>query len=315
MVQMSSSEVNKLMTDMYNAFCRLPLEAGEFFYEKISEKMKGLNNTSLYCFDNFKAQWQKAVATGVDVSQASILEIGAGLPLGTGILWNFVGARKYTSIDKFMNLNLNELWLQRFQSFIDLNLHNPSGFRIDSIIRKQGDSFSANRDRLDFVKAPFEDTPLEDKSFDYVYSVAVLEHVDDVGRMLAKMHRVMADGAVGFHVIDLREHHTNLRQVPDKNTSTEFLKYSRAEWEELYPPGSPFYVNRLRASDFVDLFEKTGFEIVDLEVSVKMELDEGVYRRIHPEFHNYTVEDLSTLGIMVVSRKKAPGWTWSLPSA
>jgi hypothetical protein len=289
MQQISAAEINKLMTDIYNAFCRLPLTAGEFLYEKISEKMGERNNSSLYCYKVFKELWSKAIEMDVNVSQASILEIGAG---------------KYTSVDKFIEVNLNDLWLQRFQSFIDLNLYNPSRFRIDSIIQKQNGCFYTNPDRLALIQALFEEVYLKDKSFNYVYSLATLEHVVDVSGLMAKMHRIMADGAVGFHIIDLREHHTNLRQVPDKNTSIDFMKYSKAEWEEKYPPGSPFYINRLRASDFRSLFERSGFDIVDFEVSVKMNLDDRIYRLIHPEFHHYALEDLETLGVRIACRKK-----------
>ena len=315
MQQMSNTEINRLMGEMYNTFSQLPVSAGEFLYEKISENMRGRNNTSLYCYEKFKEQWLKAAEMGVNVPQASILEIGAGLPLGTGIFWNFVGAAKYTSVDKFMEVNLNDLWLQRFQSFIDLNLHNPAGFRIDSIIRRQNGSFYTNPDRLALIQAPFEEMSFPDKSFDYVYSLATLEHVADVSGLLAKMHQIMADGAVGYHIMDLREHHTNLRHVPDKNTSTDFLRYSKAEWEEKYPPGSPFYINRLRASDFRTLLEQAGFEIIECEVSVKMELDDGIYQHIHPEFHHYAVEDLETLGVRIACRKKAECYGTEVPGS
>ena len=106
-----------------------------------------------------------------------------------------------------------------------------------------------------------------------------------------------------YHGIDLREHHTNLRTVPDKNTSLDYLKYSTEEWDQMYPPGSEFYINRLRASDFEKYFKDTGFKIVDFITTQKMELDETVYSNIHPEFHKYSIDDLRTNGISVVLKK------------
>ena len=106
-----------------------------------------------------------------------------------------------------------------------------------------------------------------------------------------------------YHGIDLREHHTNLRTVPDKDTSLDFLKFSKEEWERMYPPGSEFYINRLRASDFEKYFKDTGFKIVDFITTQKMDLDETVYSKIHPEFHRYSIEDLSIINVKVVLKK------------
>jgi hypothetical protein len=88
------------------------------------------------------------------------------------------------------------------------------------------------------------------------------------------LHDVLKDDGVMYHGIDLREHHTNLKTVPDKDTSIDFLKYSKEEWEGMYPPGSEFYINRFRASDFQKYFKDSGFKIVDFITTQKKDLDE-----------------------------------------
>lgn len=130
-----------------------------------------------------------------------------------------------------------------------------------------------------------------------------MEHTTNIEIILKKLHDVLKDDGVMYHGIDLREHHTNLKTVSDKDTSIDFLKYSREEWEKLYPPGSEFYINRFRASDFQKYFKASGFRIVDTIVTQGMTLDETVYSRIHQEFHKYSINDLCTTGINIVLKK------------
>ena len=121
---------------------------------------------------------------------------------------------------------------------------------------------------------------------------------------MKKLHNLLKENGVMQHEIDLREHHTNLRKVPDKNTSIDFLKYSKEEWERMYPPGSEFYINRFRANDFQRYFKDSGFKIVDFITTQKMDfIDESVYSKIHPEFHRYSIEDLSIINVKVVLKK------------
>ncbi len=64
------------------------------------------------------------------------------------------------------------------------------------------------------------------ENFDFIYSNAVIEHTANVEIILKKLHNLLKENGVRYHEIDLREHYTNLRKVPDKNTSIDFLKYS-----------------------------------------------------------------------------------------
>ncbi len=72
----------------------------------------------------------------------------------------------------------------------------------------------------------------------------------------------------------------------------------------MYPPGgSRIYINRFRASDFQKYFKDSGFKIVDFITTRKMKIDETIYSKIHSEFHKYSIDDLKTTGINVVSKK------------
>lgn len=127
----------------------------------------------------------------------------------------------------------------------------------------------------------------------------------DIQQIMDKMYKVLSDDGTTIHLIDLREHHTHLRTVPDKNISIDFLKYSTEEWNKMYPPGSLHYINRLRATDFRKFFTEAGFKIVDFLCIQKMNLDETIYDKIHPEFKRCSVADLSIINIEVILKKIA----------
>lgn len=299
----NTEQINQALDDMCNVFSNLPIEAQELFAQSMYQHMSEINNTSYYTFHVFKGFYQRALEYGVNIKNSEILEIGAGKPLGTGIFWNFSGARRYTSIDKFTQLNVDDLWLNRFKSILNMNLFNPQDLDIDSLVRKEGDQYILNYDKIRLIQDSLEDHTLNGESFDFIYSNAVLEHMDNIEAKLKKMHNMLKDDGVMYHGIDLREHHTNLRKVPDKNTSIDFLKFSKEEWEGMYPPGSEFYINRLRASDLQKYFKDSGFRITDFIVTQEMDLDEAVYSKIHPEFSKYSIDDLKITGISVVLKK------------
>ena len=302
MVWQNTEQINQALNDMYNVFSRLPMEAQEFFVQKTHEFMHQRNNTSVCAFRVFKEFYKGALQYGVDIKNSSILEIGSGKPLGTGIFWNFAGAKKYTSIDKFEQINLTDLWMERFETILNMNLFYPENFRIESLVKKNGAQYILNEDKIRLIQGSFEEYPIEE-SFDFIYSSAVLEHVTNIGKILRKMYDVLSDDGIMIHAIDLREHHTHLRTVPDKNTSVDFLKYSTEEWNNIYPPGSLHYINRLRASDFQKYFKDAGFGIVEFITTQEMKLDETVYSKIHPEFHKYSIDDLSIFCVRVVLKK------------
>jgi|GEM_PF-2522586 len=296
-------EINKILSDMYSIFCHLPIEAQELFTQKTHELMLQRNNTSLYALQVFKEFHEKALQYRLNINNISVLEMGAGKPLGSGIFWNFAGVKKYTSIDKFTQVNLNDLWLSRFKTILNMNILNMEDSKTDSLFKKNGNHYALNTERIKFIHGSFEEYPLEKKSFDFIYSTAVLEHVTNIEKIMKKMHDVLSDDGIMIHNIDLREHHTHLRTVPDKNTSTDFLKYSTEEWIKIYPPGSLHYINRLRANDFRKYFEDAGFNIIEFTATQEMELNKTVYPAIHPEFHKYSIADLKKLVISVVLEK------------
>ncbi len=306
MILQDMNQINQVLTDMVDAFHLLPIDAREFLYQKLTEDMAQLNNTSIYTFHIFKQFYDRAQRYGVSIPDASILELGAGKPLGTGILWNLVGARKYTAIDRYNQMNINDLWLSRFKDIPGMNIFNPCSFNLDTVIKSTGEgTFIIDQERISLIQGIFEHHHFAPGSFDLIYSNGALEHFADMELQAKKMHEVLSPNGTMIHGIDLRQHNTDKVNGIDVNTSVEFLRYSPDEWAGLYPAGSYHYVNRLRSRDFQEIFRNAGFTIVENLATLTMDLDESVYSRIHPCFHSCSLEDLSTTGMLIVLRKGA----------
>ncbi len=299
-----NEQIQSALGDMYRIFAELPIEAQEWFVHQTCGLMERRNNTSLYSYARFKRIYELARTYGLSIENRSILEIGAGKPLGMGLFWNLAGAGRYTSIDKFVPVNLDDLWLSRFQWLIGMNLFRPAPFEMGDLVRKDGQGYQLNRERIDLIQGDFDTHPFQPESFDFISSLAVLAPDTGIESILKRMHHILRKGGTMIHLIDLREHHTHLRTVPDKDRSIDFMKYSRDDWEKLYPPGSEHYINRLRASDFRQHFLAAGFEIVDFTATQSMDITESVYADIDRAFHHYPLEDLRILAVNAVLRKR-----------
>lgn len=95
--------------------------------------------------------------------------------------------------------------------------------------------------------------------------------------------------------------HFQHHQHQDKNiTCINFLRYSEKEWERI--AGNQFaYCNRLRASDYLALFEESGFDVCRKEVQedkkARRSMEDGFV--IDERFRNYSVDDLCATGLRV----------------
>lgn len=142
--------------------------------------------------------------------------------------------------------------------------------------------------------------PLPDKSVDFHVSHTVLEHVPEpvISKMLAEAKRVMVSGGLLLHNIDPSDHfcHDDM-EIPAIN----FLQFSDAEWDKW--AGNPFmYHNRLRASEYLDLFARAGVHILRSETAVDDRSLSALERGfpVHNRFSGMTREDLATRWLRLI---------------
>lgn len=109
--------------------------------------------------------------------------------------------------------------------------------------------------------------------------------------------RILKKDGTAIHFIDLSDHF----QHQNKSiTSINFLRYSEKGWDNI--AGNEFaYCNRLRASDYLALFEESGFDVCRKEVredkKARRSMENGFI--INERFRDYSVDDLCATGLRV----------------
>ena len=134
----------------------------------------------------------------------------------------------------------------------------------DKLVNFFGGTFSLNTDVIDFSSVDITEECSDDHKYDLIVSNAVLEHVakEKMDQSILNMNLLLNLGGLMVHQIDFRDHMNFNR--PFGNAG-----YSDEEWDDL-TCGTIFYTNRLKSEDFIRLFRRNGFEIVDIEeTSVK----------------------------------------------
>ena len=120
----------------------------------------------------------------------------------------------------------------------------------------------------------------------------------------ARRHFRHIEGNSRYPAARRRRHHADRLRGSFKGfdpsiSSFNFLTYSDEQWE---PFQSRFqYVNRLRHSQYLDLFKNAGFEIV-LANPDRRPAEPAILSQLASRFHGFTEEDLFTLGALIVAR-------------
>jgi SAM-dependent methyltransferase len=245
---------------------------------------------------------------GRTVAGKSFLEVGTGrtvdLPLG---LW-LCGAGQVTSID--LNPYLSDVLMQESLDFVNAHeqesleaLNGRGKDRLRELVNFRGDLNQMMAMANILYKSPADATKLDFPagSIDFHVSYAVLEHMprEIIEATLSEARRVLRPDGLLLHVIDPSDHFSH---DDDSITAINFLQFTEDEWRRL--AGNRFmYHNRLRAHEYVQLFEEAGFEILlnkqitdDRSLSA---LQNGF--RLDPRFQKINVEQLAVRNITLVA--------------
>jgi hypothetical protein len=191
------------------------------------------------------------------VSGKSILEIGPGDHLASGLAFLAAGARSYAALDRFPGAYSGELarrwyrlvaqtWREKYPA-LDWPRHlDPERFP-------------------EYPEVTTFEVSVEDFSdrgrYDLVCSFAVGEHVSNVRAFAAVNQRAIADSGAGFHVIDFGGHQWDRSEDPYL-----FLRFPELIWRAMGSNrGLP---NRARYHEYVTAFGECGLavDVVDRQV-------------------------------------------------
>jgi SAM-dependent methyltransferase len=227
-------------------------------------------------------------ARAIDVS--TFFEFGSGRDLVVPLAISACGARHFITVDIE---RLAKLDLVRSNAAIVAKLSGATRPALSSWA-------GLDRDWNVDYRAPADAraTGLENDTIDCAVSIETLEHIpkDDILGILKEVRRILRPDGIALMQIDYGDH---FKGFDPSISSFNFLTYSDEDWQ---PFQSRFqYVNRLRHSEYVSLFERAGFEIV-LACPDRRSVEPAILERLAPRFQEFSEEDLFTLGALIVAR-------------
>lgn len=144
-------------------------------------------------------------------------------------------------------------------------------------------------------------TDWPDDSVDQVYSNTVLEHVPtgEIRGLFREAQRILRPGGVMFHLIDPSDHFAH---SDGSISGVNFLQFSEDDFDRYNT--CFLYQNRLRAPSYRRLVEEAGFEIEHWDVRLNQRALKSLPNlKVHPDFANFSPEELCSTSVRVVARK------------
>ena len=249
----------------------------------------------------------------------SVLEIGPGANLGTLFCFVASGYATVAGADIASSGSTSTAFYATLRDYLSC-VGGLRWWRQFATASYPNVVFPAMADHLDVedtlrqidYRAPVSSShlPFAGESFDVVFSVASLEHIEDVDGTLTEMHRVLKPGGIAIHEIDLTHH--------GSADPLKFLEWTEDEWRlrsEQYGDGRSLgglldgqwggevYCNRLRHKQWLARFESAGFERLHDEPVIVYEPSQIECARLAPPFRSMTREELSVLAFRIVGRK------------
>lgn len=307
------------------------IPGADYIHYKLIRRSVGGGETqnARYCYSVWMRHLISAWNNGLTTIPKTIVELGPGRSLGTGIMSLISGAEQYFALDsiKFSSAANN---ISIFDELVALlrdktpipddtkfpnlkpkldnyafpaNIFTPGllkrildGSRLASIKSSIGDIDNpAQQDNAIIYIAPWHNTKLiKPQSIDMIFSQSVLQYLDDLSGTYQLMYHWLKPGGFISHQVDLRS-------LGTAETWYGHWEYSDLQWA-IMKGRKNYSINRQPVSTHLNLLALQNFKIVGL---IKGKSTEKVRReKLANKFKNFTDEDISTPNIFVQAVKK-----------
>jgi len=228
------------------------------------------------------------------------------LELGTGwVHWYSL----YTRLHKNIKITMFDVWDNRQLDSLkaifsrcceegSLSKHGMGSESLTRLLNAENFDEIYNEFSLKYVISPDGDlSELPECSYDCIFSYDVLEHIplDSVERAIEQQYRLLKVGGYAIHNIGIGDH---LTQYDRKESWKKYLEYSDSTWK-LFFENKVQYINRLQGADWLDIFERKGFALLEQRpdlISLK-----GL--NINKKYKHYSNADLACKALTLVFRK------------
>jgi SAM-dependent methyltransferase len=209
------------------------------------------------------------------INSPVILEFGAGKNLAQNIFLSNLCSKQIV-VDLYPMLDIKYFNLA---SYSISNLLNRKYVKVDTLLNIY--EFY----NIQYI-APFDigKSSLPDNSIDVCISTNTLEHIpkNDIINIFSELRRVVKSGGYISAIIDYSDHYSH---TDKKISKLNFLSFDDIKWNKYFNHKS-HYQNRLRHSDFIDIFDFLGFKIIQSEVIEDSDLPGKIC-------HQFNIDDKS----------------------
>jgi hypothetical protein len=284
----------------------------------------GRTHAPRYCYSILLRHLTKLHEAGIDTNFRTVAEIGPGRSIGTGLAALIAGAERYFGFDikDYGARPETTEMLDGIAVLFDARTPPPGGDEFPTIkpaLDRDGFPTDALPDaRLNAAMAPdrleglrarlaspdaspveyrapwFDADIIEPGSVDWIFSQAVMEHVDDLYGTYDACRDWLVPGGIMSHQIDFKSHGT----ADDWNGH---WAYGDTTWRVIR--GSRLYlINRQPLSAHLDAMRQAGFEIVSAAPVVR---EDGLPRqKLARRFRSLSDDDLKAAGAFVIARRR-----------
>jgi hypothetical protein len=278
-----------------------------------------------YCYGVWMKHLTLLWAQGMREMPRSVLELGPGASVGTGIAALLSGAERYIGIDAvaYATPQASRAVHQQLVALFERRAPRPTaGFpSFDEYLDKRlfpahildeqrlGRSLAPARlarvaEAVAALASPHPDAALRyvtwsqapaiaAGSVDLVFSHVVMNQIDDLEGVYARCARWLRTGGWMSHQIDF----TSLDTTPEWNGHR---RYGELAWK-LIAGRRAYFVNRAVCSTHLDIMRRAGFELVHV---IRGARQGGLTRaQLAPRWRACSDEDLSTQTAFVVARR------------
>jgi hypothetical protein len=244
---------------------------------------------------------------GLPVKGQTFLEIGSGWFPIIPMMFRMVGAERVYLTDPHRLLDRNGIlgaagFLRDRKASVAERLGIDPAQVEDVVEGLDGLELDQMMEELGFTYlAPFEIGVDSVLLVDGVFSQTVLEHIPPatIEDIVEGLKGSLPSGTVMSHGIDNTDHRSHR---DNRLGRFDFLRYSETTWRMLCLNPQD-YTNRLRHSEYVDLFERCGCQVrVERKYASKQEIEEVMGMQLWGRFREAPADDLAVAWSHLVCR-------------
>jgi predicted SAM-dependent methyltransferase len=286
-------------------------------------------DSARYCYSVWMRHLVKTQAYRLSKLGGTVVELGPGDSLGIGLVALLSGASRYIAIDVVRHADVEqnlaifaelvELFTSRAalpasdeypevkpeleeysfpEAFFDAEqmARNLAPERLEAIVSAlKGESrgSSGQPPLISYVDPAVATTIISPASVEWVFSQAVLEHVDDLAGAYQACHAWLVPDGLMSHQIDFKSHGTS-------HTWNGHWAYPELVWRVLRGR-RPYLLNREPCSMHLNLMSALGFDVLKVErTQQKSQLQRS---QLAKKFQGISEIDMTTSSAFVVARK------------